>query len=61
MENSTYINRWGTFNEGEGYVGINASKDEKFLEDTIMRVARTAWKKECKYRNAQIVNQIWYY
>lgn len=42
-----YVTRWETFSAGNGYVGINASKDDVFLNAT-MRWANTAWKRYLK-------------
>jgi hypothetical protein len=56
VEHLDYVTRWETFDARGGYVGIDASKDDKFLDNTIMGWANTTWEEHKKTGNTQIVN-----
>ncbi|MFT5875018.1 MAG: hypothetical protein ACI8WT_003998 [Clostridium sp.] len=56
VQNLNYVTRWATFDAEDDYVGINASKDEKFLDDTIMRFAKIAWEINQIKGRTQITN-----
>ncbi|AJA48665.1 hypothetical protein CPAST_c25960 [Clostridium pasteurianum DSM 525 = ATCC 6013] len=56
VEHLDYVTRWETFDAGSDYVGIEASKDEKLLDDLVMKWANEAWKRYEKTGNTQIMN-----
>lgn len=55
VEHLNYVTRWETFDEMNGYVGIGASKDNIFLDNTIMGCANTAWSSYIKKGSSHIV------
>ena len=46
-ENLIYVTKWETYDSGNGYVGIDASKDIRFI-DSIYSWAEEAWD---RYKN----------
>lgn len=51
-----YVSRWETFDAGNDYVGINASKDEKLLT-TLMKWADEVWNKYIETNKYPILNK----
>lgn len=55
FQNLNYITRWETFDSGNDYVGIAASKDLSFLNG-IMEWANEAWNLYQQSGNTKILN-----
>jgi hypothetical protein len=50
-----YVTRWNTYDKGYGYVGKEASKDDKHT-DRIMKWANEAWKTHQETGRTRITN-----
>ena len=51
-----YVTRWETFDEGNGLVGVDASKDDNHI-DKIMEWANEAWNTHKENGITRIVNK----